>query len=143
MGTRSLRAQWTNTVAFAAIAGLWFVLNRSDGGGSFLVPLVLLGIAIASLPLLKRKSISHKAALDAGNGVVVYHRPGCTFCIRMKAMLGPTGHRATWVDIWDDDEAAAFVRSVNDGDETVPTVVINGQPHTNPNPSVVREALDA
>ena len=59
----------------------------------------------------------------------------------MKAMLGTLGTKAVWVDIWDDTEAAAFVRSVNDGNETVPTVVIDGKPHTNPAPSQVREAL--
>lgn len=131
-----------NAFAFGAIAALWFVLNR-DGGGSIFIPIVLLLVAVASSPLLKRESISHQAARDSGNKVVVYHRPGCTFCIRMKTVLGPEGHRATWVDIWDDEEAAAFVRSVNDGDETVPTVVIDGQAHTNPSPALVREALAA
>lgn len=142
MASRSTKAQWTNTVLFAGTAVAWLALYRGDGGiGSLIVPGALAGVALASSPLLKRTSVSLNEALAASRNVVIYHRPGCSFCIRMKAMLGPLGRNAVWVDIWDDEEAAAFVRSVNDGNETVPTVVIDGKPHTNPAPSLVREAL--
>lgn len=73
--------------------------------------------------------------------VVIYWRPGCVFCMRLKAMLIGVGDGATWVNIWRDQEGAAYVRSVNDGNETVPTVVIDGVAHTNPAPSLVRQAL--
>ncbi len=73
--------------------------------------------------------------------VVIYWRPGCGFCQRLKGHLGQDGERATWVNIWQDEEAAAYVRSVNDGNETVPTVVIDGTPHTNPKPALVQAAL--
>ncbi|WP_324652423.1 glutaredoxin family protein [Georgenia sp. H159] len=76
-------------------------------------------------------------------GVVVYWRPGCVFCARLRARLGRAGHRATWVDIWRDAEAAAFVRSVNEGNETVPTVVVDGRALTNPDPAHVRALLTA
>jgi glutaredoxin len=142
MASRSIKAQWTNAALFTGTAVAWFTLNRGDGGpGPLLVPVILIGVALASSPLLKRTSVSHDAALATSGDVVIYHRVGCSFCIRMKAMLGTLGSKAVWVDIWDDNEAAAFVRSVNDGNETVPTVVINGTPHTNPAPSLVREAL--
>jgi dienelactone hydrolase len=50
--------------------------------------------------------------------------------------------RATWVDIWADREAAAFVRTTNEGgNEVVPTVVIDGIPHTNPDPREVADRL--
>ena len=42
-----------------------------------------------------------------------------------------------------DAEAAAYVREVNGGNETVPTVVIDGVPHTNPRPAMVLERLQA
>jgi hypothetical protein len=38
----------------------------------------------------------------------------------------------TEVSIWDDPQAAAFVRSVADGNETVPTVVVGGATMVNP-----------
>ncbi len=46
-----------------------------------------------------------------------------------------------WVNVWQDADAAAFVRSVNDGNETVPTVVIDGIPATNPDPQAVYDRL--
>ena len=75
--------------------------------------------------------------------VVIYWRPGCGYCRRLRTSLGDLGGQARWVNIWQDDEAAAFVRSVNDGNETVPTVVMDGIPHTNPDPGTVRERLEA
>lgn len=75
-------------------------------------------------------------------GVVIYWRPGCQYCMRLKATLGDLRDQALWVNIWQDDDAAAFVRSVNDGNETVPTVVIDGEAHTNPDPELVRERLE-
>jgi mycoredoxin len=75
---------------------------------------------------------------DDERGVVVYWRPGCTCCERLRRRLGKDGRpRVTWVDIWRDPEAAAFVRAVNDGDETVPTVVADGTPYSNPDPKDV------
>ena len=77
----------------------------------------------------------------SGRPVVIYWRPGCAYCARMRVRLGRTGRRAIWVNIWQDPDAAAFVRSINDGNETVPTVVIDGQPLTNPDPAPVLDRL--
>ncbi|WP_330185124.1 NrdH-redoxin [Nocardia sp. NBC_01503] len=54
--------------------------------------------------------------------LVVYRRPGCPFCARLRRVLNRNGIIYREVDIWDDPEAAAFVRTVADGNETVPTV---------------------
>ena len=75
------------------------------------------------------------------NPVTIYWRPGCGYCQRLETRLGEVRDNAAWINIWEDDEAAAFVRSVNDGNEVVPTVVIDGVPHTNPDPELVRERL--
>lgn len=88
-----------------------------------------------------RRSTTHRDALASGGRVVVYWRPGCPFCERLRRGLGSAGRDAVWVNIWRDDEAAAFVRSVNDGNEVVPTVVVDGEAHTNPDPALVRAAL--
>lgn len=79
-------------------------------------------------------------AADEGR-VVVYWRKGCPFCKRLQLVLGRRARDVVWVDVWADDEASAFVRSVNGGDEVVPTVVIAGTPHTNPTPREVLAAL--
>lgn len=83
-----------------------------------------------------------EGARAAGEGkVVIYWRRGCPFTRRLRMVLGKRGADAVWVDIWADPEAAAYVRSVNGGNETVPTVVIAGEPHTNPPPRRVVDAL--
>lgn len=78
-----------------------------------------------------------------GEGVVVYWRPGCPHCARLRRRLGPAGKGATWVNIWRDPEAAAYVRKVNKGDELVPTVIINRRALPNPNPTIVLNALQS
>lgn len=75
--------------------------------------------------------------------VVAYYRRGCPFCERLRLGLGRRSRDVVWVDIWADPDAATFVRGVNGGDETVPTVVISGKAHTNPRPALVRKALAA
>ena len=73
--------------------------------------------------------------------VVVYWRKGCPFCKRLQLALGSKVKDAVWVDVWADPDASAYVRSVNDGNEVVPTVVMGGVAHTNPPPRDVRAAL--
>lgn len=75
-----------------------------------------------------------------GPPVTVYWRPGCIFCIRLWLVLRWHRLRPAMVTIWRDSDAAAFVRSVASGNETVPTVVIGGQSVVNP-PGVVVAAL--
>lgn len=55
-------------------------------------------------------------------GVVVYWRDGCPFCKKLDEGLGEIGDKALWVNVWEDEAASAFVQSVNDGNEVVPTV---------------------
>ncbi|MGP3999434.1 glutaredoxin domain-containing protein [Streptomyces sp. 8N706] len=66
------------------------------------------------------------------DGVVVYWRRGCVYCIKLRLTLLFTRLRYTEVNIWQAREAAAFVRSVADGNETVPTVTVAGRPLVNP-----------
>jgi mycoredoxin len=59
------------------------------------------------------------------------------FCRRMRLVLWRHRISVQRVNIWQDPDAAAFVRSVADGNETVPTVVIDGRPMVNPAPRQV------
>jgi len=61
--------------------------------------------------------------------------------MRLRIQLGRSARQMHWVDIWRDPAGAAAVRAANDGNETVPTVIVAGQPHTNPDPAWVREQL--
>ena len=75
--------------------------------------------------------------------VVFYWRPGCGFCMMLQR--GLDGARIAYEphNIWEDADAAAFVRSVADGNETVPTVVIGGRAMVNPTIGQVLEAVSA
>ncbi|MFI7012391.1 glutaredoxin domain-containing protein [Streptomyces sp. NPDC050145] len=121
------------------------VLADSPGAaaGIFLLFLALAGVGS---PLAFPRSVGAAEALrrSAADGrPVVYWRPGCAYCLRLRARLGRRARRVHWVDIWRDPEGAAAVRAVNGGDETVPTVVVAGRAHTNPAPEWVREQITA
>lgn len=62
----------------------------------------------------------------------MYWRPGCVYCASLRRRLRRTGLTYQEIDIWDDLKAASYVRSVNHGNETVPTVTVAGHPLTNP-----------
>ncbi|MFC4122328.1 hypothetical protein [Nonomuraea zeae] len=51
--------------------------------------------------------------------------------------------RYTKVNIWKDPAAAAFVRSVANGNETVPTVTVAGRAMVNPFRRELLEAVEA
>ncbi len=72
--------------------------------------------------------------------VTVYWRPGCPYCAALRRGLRRAGLPTAEVNIWADPGAAAIVRSITGGNETVPTVVVAGTGLVNPN---VRTVLDA
>ncbi|MFD7430528.1 glutaredoxin domain-containing protein [Streptomyces sp. NPDC059818] len=76
-------------------------------------------------------------------GVVVYWRPGCPYCMNLRLRLRFSKLEYTEVNIRRDPEAAAFVRSVADGNETVPTVTVGGKAMVNPSKGQVMEAVRA
>ncbi|MDI2031317.1 glutaredoxin domain-containing protein [Saccharopolyspora sp. TS4A08] len=73
--------------------------------------------------------------------VTVYSRPGCPFCMSLRAGLQGSGLAFEEVDIWQDPEAAGVVRSIADGNETVPTVVIGDWQAVNPSTRQVLAAV--
>jgi mycoredoxin len=84
-----------------------------------------------------------ETSAQSGARVIVYWRPGCPYCLRLRAHLGLRRLHPQLVNIWTDPAAAAFVRSVAGGDETTPTVVIDGVAYVNPAPRLVVKALRA
>lgn len=75
--------------------------------------------------------------------VIFFWRPGCGFCSMLRRGLESAGVPLEERNIWDDDDAAAFVRSVARGHETVPTVLVGETPLVNPSPNQVLELLRA
>lgn len=106
---------------------------------------VLLALyALMVSPVMPPGSVSAEEAQrrSASDGrPVVYWRPGCMYCIRLRLSLltRRAAWRLHWVDIWADPEGAAVVRGITGGDETVPTVVAGGESRVNPAPAWVHD----
>ncbi|WBB65990.1 glutaredoxin domain-containing protein [Micromonospora sp. WMMD812] len=106
--------------------------------------LIFLALGFLLSPLVFPRSVPAAQAQQrsASDGrPIVYWRPGCTYCLRLRLRLGPSAHRAYWVNIWSDPAGAAAVRAVTGGDETVPTVVATSESAVNPDPSWLRQRL--
>lgn len=73
--------------------------------------------------------------------VEVFWRPGCGFCAALRRDLRRRGIESLWHDIWSDEPSRAYVRSVNAGNETVPTVRIGTTVLTNPSGAQVAAEL--
>ncbi|MFF7101066.1 glutaredoxin domain-containing protein [Streptomyces nigra] len=138
--------RWTLAARFALGGAVLTaaLLLIGDRTGALTGAAVSLLIAAVHSPLVFPRPVGAEEARrlsDADGRPVVYWRPGCAYCLRLRFRLGPRARRAHWVDIWHDPAGAAEVRAANGGDETVPTVVVAGRPHTNPDPRRVREWL--
>lgn len=80
-------------------------------------------------------------ATESTRELVVYTRPGCPFCTSLRAGLRREGIGFQEIDIWQDQDAATTVRSIADGNETVPTVVLGEWTAVNPSAATVAAAL--
>ncbi|MCW2503311.1 MAG: glutaredoxin-like protein [Actinomycetia bacterium] len=76
--------------------------------------------------------------------VTIYTTTWCGPCRRLRSQLDREGIAYETIDIEQDESAAAFVRSVNGGNQTVPTVVFaDGGSLTNPTVAQVKLRLAA
>lgn len=75
--------------------------------------------------------------------VQVYWRPGCGACSALRMGLSEAGVVADWHNIWEDEAAAEYVRSVANGNETVPTLVVGGRAMVAPSSRVALREIGA
>ena len=119
--------RWLPVVAM--LAGGVVVALLSFSGGSIVSGVVFVTAFAAlgwwSWPGRRGTHVSHRRAHEAASDddVIIYWRPGCSYCARLRVGLGRARRQVTWVNIWRDDEAAEFVASHREGNETVPTAV--------------------
>ncbi len=64
--------------------------------------------------------------------VKVYGADWCSDCITAKKFLDSKNIAFEYIDITDNDTAIAFIEKVNKGKRIIPTLVIDGESHTNP-----------
>ncbi|MEU8079963.1 glutaredoxin domain-containing protein [Catellatospora citrea] len=138
--------RWIPPILFVLIGFAVAARQVSAGsiGAGVALGMVFVLLAVALSPLVFPRSLAaadaqRRSAVDGRP--IIYWRPGCQFCLRLRIRLGTAARRAHWVDIWRDPDGAAAVRAITGGDETVPTVVVAGQPHVNPDPGWLRGQL--
>jgi mycoredoxin len=74
----------------------------------------------------------------------LYSTPWCGYCHRLKGQLQREGIVFDEVDIERDPDAAITVMNINDGNQTVPTLVFSaGTALTNPSVAQVKAKLAA
>lgn len=75
------------------------------------------------------------------DAILVLWRPGCGFSAILRRGLDRAGLAYEARNIWDDPEAAAMVRRVTGGAETVPTVLVADRAMVNPTATQVLLAV--
>jgi mycoredoxin len=74
----------------------------------------------------------------------MYTTSWCGYCTRLKGQLGREGITFQEVNIEEQPDAATLVEQVNNGNQTVPTLVYaDGSAQTNPSLVQVKEKLAA
>ncbi len=66
------------------------------------------------------------------NAVDFYWRPGCGFCSSLDRAMKRNGIPMAKHNIWDSPDDANIVRAHANGNETVPTVIVDGLALVNP-----------
>jgi mycoredoxin len=74
----------------------------------------------------------------------MYTTPWCGYCQRLKSQLGREGITFEEVNIEEHPDAAKIVEQVNNGNQTVPTLVFaDGSAQTNPSVLQIKDKLAA
>ena len=111
----------------------------------------LLLLVAVSVPLYMYRSSKTTAVVESEHQVPIpegglqaieyFWRPGCPFCARLTSGLESAGIPVNARNIWENPDDAAVVRSIADGNETVPTVIIGPVGLVNPSVKQVEAAL--
>lgn len=109
------------------------------------VVLVLMGgYAWWVSPLRRGRHTGHVQAHEraADDDVIAYWKPGCRYCSRLMRGLGDRIDQVIWVNTNVDNEAAAYVASLNAGNVLTPTVVTGAGRQIEATPDAVTEHVE-
>lgn len=140
VASQTVTRVWATPAAILTLGLAAAILLATKGThlGAAIIAVAFTALALLNSPLLFPRPVTAARArhLSATEGrPIVYWRPRCKYCMRLRFRLGRRARHLHWVNIWTDPEAAAIVRAANNGNETVPTVVVTGRAHTNPVPT--------
>ncbi len=81
---------------------------------------------------------------SATRSLTMYSTPWCGYCHRLKGQLHREGISFQEIDIEQHPDSAATVERVNNGNQTVPTLLFpDGTALTNPSVAQIKEKLSA
>ena len=87
---------------------------------------------------------AHPTSGPTAGTFTMYSTPWCGYCHRLRGQLDREGIPYDVVDIEQDPAAADIVMQVNNGNQTVPTLVFaDGSAQTNPSVAQVKSKLAA
>lgn len=78
---------------------------------------------------------------DAGT-VQLFGADWCPDCRRAKSYLADNGVNFQFIDVDEHDWATDEVEKINNGKRIIPTVLIDGKPHTNPDNATLKDLLN-
>jgi len=73
--------------------------------------------------------------------IIMYGTTWCRDCVRAKSIFENFQIEYDFINIEEDESAAQKVMEINKGKRIVPTLIIEGIPHTNPSYSELQELL--
>ena len=127
---RDKMERWIPALTLLTVGGMLAQAAVEDAGlQSGLTASLAIVVAVAAWwvsPLRRGPHIDHaQAQAQAGNDdLVVYWKPGCSYCIRLlRGLNRRERNRILWVNVWKDNDAARFVADRNDGNVLTPTVL--------------------
>ena len=86
----------------------------------------------------------HQSGTTRDAAFTMYSTPWCGYCHRLRSQLDREGIAYDVIDIEQDPASAEVVMKVNNGNQTVPTLVYSdGSAQTNPSVKQVKEKLAA
>lgn len=145
------------TTLIVATVALWSLPGIAFGLAMVVWGDLWVGVAAAALALVAARGIFRRnlgAFTNDGSVVTTEHgvhgrieavevfwRPGCPFLDGLGRTLDDAGVRTNLRNIWENPDDAAIVRSIADGDETVPTLLIGPVALVNPSARLVMATL--
>ena len=139
------------TVVLWSLPGIAFGLSMVLSGNLWVAAATsVLGIVAARAILRRcvaaltndRSVVATEHAVDGRiEAIEVFWRPGCPFLEGLGRVLDEAGVPTNLRNIWENSDDAAIVRSIADGNETVPTLIIGPVALVNPSARLVIATL--
>lgn len=107
--------------------------------GKRIIPTFVIGEQTYTNP--DNATLSRVLGINEAGRVVLYGADWCPDCRRAKSYLQDNGIHYMFIDIDAHDWAVSTVERINNGKRSIPTILIDETPYTNPDNATLRDAL--